>query len=215
MLIPLRTAAPASMAAIFNRASLAALRGVYRIRPRRPVQPFCSPFSSQFAPLRADNTVSPASNAAFLASLDERGRAFYDSLSPEEKIEYERDVLRLDEYMNSPEVKARLNAQLARAVRELEMEEGPERVEPRKPFREGLLAMGETDPEDVGEDEAFQGDDMTTMGHGELDQHREMREYARIISWEMPLLSSKSQPPSLFPQPRILGNPIVLGRRKR
>jgi small subunit ribosomal protein S35 len=31
---------------------------------------------------------------------------------------------------------------------------------------------------------------MTSTAHGELEQHREMREYARIMAWDMPLLYS-------------------------
>lgn len=46
----------------------------------------------------------------------------------------------------------------------------------------------------MGEDEVFQGDDLTSMGHGELEQHREIREYARYAAWEMPLLSKLAKP---------------------
>lgn len=54
----------------------------------------------------------------------------------------------------------------------------------------------ETDPdlitEEVGEDE-FEEDDILSMAHGKLEEHRELREYARLAIWEMPLLSSKSE----------------------
>ena len=60
-------------------------------------------------------------------------------------------------------------------------------------FRPGLLAMGEDEEEDVGEDEPFAGDEISSIAHGELEQHRELREYARIAAWEMPLLSSTSR----------------------
>jgi hypothetical protein len=29
------------------------------------------------------------------------------------------------------------------------------------------------------------------VAHSELEVHREMREYARIVAWDMPLLKSK------------------------
>jgi hypothetical protein len=32
---------------------------------------------------------------------------------------------------------------------------------------------------------------MTTLAHQEMELHREMREYARITAWDMPMLSSK------------------------
>lgn len=45
---------------------------------------------------------------------------------------------------------------------------------------------------EFGEDD-FEEDDITGMGHAKLEEHREMREYARIAVWEMPLLSSESR----------------------
>lgn len=50
----------------------------------------------------------------------------------------------------------------------------------------GYWADGE---ESLGADEDYYGDDLTSLGHGELEQHRELREYARLIAWELPLLS--------------------------
>ena len=50
----------------------------------------------------------------------------------------------------------------------------------------GFWAEGE---ESMGPDEDYYGDDLTSHGHGELEQHRELREYARLIAWELPLLS--------------------------
>jgi hypothetical protein len=55
---------------------------------------------------------------------------------------------------------------------------------------EGFWNYGEGD-EDMGEDEEYQGDDITAKAHAELEQHREMREYARLAVWELPLLHSK------------------------
>lgn len=65
----------------------------------------------------------------------------------------------------------------------------------------GLLAMGDEFEKEMGEDELFEGDDMSTLGHGNLEQHREIREYARIAAWEMPLLTSSF--PN-YPNPLIL-----------
>ena len=48
--------------------------------------------------------------------------------------------------------------------------------------------------EDLGEDEVFQGDDLSSMGHGELELHREIREYSRYAAWEMPLLNKLAKP---------------------
>lgn len=50
----------------------------------------------------------------------------------------------------------------------------------------GFWAEGE---ESMGADEDYYGDDITSHGHGELQSHRYLREYARLIAWELPLLS--------------------------
>jgi len=42
-----------------------------------------------------------------------------------------------------------------------------------------------------GWDEEFESDDITSLGHGELEQHREIREFMQYAAWELPLLSSK------------------------
>lgn len=55
----------------------------------------------------------------------------------------------------------------------------------------GFWAEGE---ESMGPDEDYFGDDLTSHGHGELQQHRELREYARLIAWELPLLSQLARP---------------------
>ncbi|KAF2626266.1 hypothetical protein BU25DRAFT_492385 [Macroventuria anomochaeta] len=61
------------------------------------------------------------------------------------------------------------------------------------PFRvkTGFWAEGE---ESMGPDEDYFGDDITSHGHGELQKHRELREYARLIAWELPLLSQLARP---------------------
>jgi small subunit ribosomal protein S35 len=59
----------------------------------------------------------------------------------------------------------------------------------------GFWAEGE---ESMGPDEDYYGDDITSGGHGELQSHRYLREYARLIAWELPLLSrTPPTPPSV------------------
>ncbi|KAK5987117.1 Mitochondrial ribosomal small subunit protein 24 [Cladobotryum mycophilum] len=53
----------------------------------------------------------------------------------------------------------------------------------------------EDDPETNSEEhDEFDEDDITSMAHGKLDQLREMRHYARLAVWEMPLLSKMAKP---------------------
>jgi small subunit ribosomal protein S35 len=63
-----------------------------------------------------------------------------------------------------------------------------------KPRRGSFWNDEESDTElitdEVGEDD-FEEDDILSMGHGKLEEHREMREYARRAVWELPLLSSQ------------------------
>ncbi|EKG10337.1 hypothetical protein MPH_12618 [Macrophomina phaseolina MS6] len=60
-----------------------------------------------------------------------------------------------------------------------------------RPAREGFWMEGEPD---MGEDEEWHGDDITSTGHAELEQQREIREYMRIAAWEMPLLAKYAKP---------------------
>jgi len=39
------------------------------------------------------------------------------------------------------------------------------------------------------EEKSWEFDDISSISHAELDQHREAREYARIMIYEMPLLA--------------------------
>ena len=124
-----------------------------------------------------------------VASLSPEERNTYDHLSPEEKLQYEEEGRKFHEHMNSPATVSSLTAAASTAAYEVSQEIYPEDFRlPR--IKPGYMAEGEEDEQGTGEDDDFQGDDITATAHGELEQHREMREYARIAAWEMPLLSS-------------------------
>ncbi|KAL1653871.1 37S ribosomal protein S24, mitochondrial [Didymella pomorum] len=61
----------------------------------------------------------------------------------------------------------------------------------RRATANGFWAEGQ---ESMGPDEDYYGDDITSHGHGELQSHRYLREYARLIAWELPLLSQLARP---------------------
>lgn len=44
--------------------------------------------------------------------------------------------------------------------------------------------------DDPGDDPEFESDDITSLAHAELEQHRELREFYRVMAWDMPLLYS-------------------------
>ncbi|KAF1812188.1 hypothetical protein P152DRAFT_397680 [Eremomyces bilateralis CBS 781.70] len=49
-------------------------------------------------------------------------------------------------------------------------------------------------PDQEGLDEPFGNDDVAPAAHAELEQQREIREYARWVAWELPLLSKYARP---------------------
>jgi small subunit ribosomal protein S35 len=64
-------------------------------------------------------------------------------------------------------------------------------IRPLKP-KAGALNMGVEPSEYPEEDPEFEEDDITSLAHGQLEQHREYRHYARLAAWEMPLLTSET-----------------------
>ena len=135
-----------------------------------------------------------------LSELDTQERSAYDSISAEEQRQWREEAKQMHDYMTSPEVESELQGEVSQAAYETSVELPHSEVRvPR--IKSGFFAMGEEDPQDTGEDGEFKGDDITSLGHGELEQHREMRHYARIAAWEMPLLSSTAPPSSSLPRP--------------
>ena len=59
----------------------------------------------------------------------------------------------------------------------------------KKP-KQTFMNLGEEIPFEDNDDSLDDEDDISSLGHGELEQHRELRHYARLAAWEMPLLAS-------------------------
>ena len=130
-----------------------------------------------------DTPSTPEEYAAFVAGLDPEGKRHLATL--ESQL-----------YRVQSEAVRDFNEELGRV--------GPLPDLPPKRERPGLLAMGDDDEIEQGDDEIFEGDDITSLGHKDLERHREMREYARIIAWDMPLLSSLFSMPKAFLQAALL-----------
>jgi hypothetical protein len=178
------------MATPFNRLSCFAPRYSSRIHWRRKYLPPRTTFRNfHITTIRRDDDSNSNPFVFQVSSLSPDEQNAYNLLSPQEKLEYEEDSRKLDEHMNSPAVVAALTAEASKAAVEVSQEIHSEEVRLPK-IRPGLMAMGEDDVQGTGEDDDFERDDITSLAHGELEQHREMREYARIAAWEMPLLSS-------------------------
>ena len=132
------------------------------------------------------------------ARLDPAARAEFETLSHEEKIEYKAEDDAEEAHFNTPAVQTRINAEVSSAFSEYlkEMEE-PRQKKAR--FVPGIMAMGEEDEEGTGEDDEFKQDDISSTAHANLGLQRDIREYARIAAWEMPLLSRDCSLPLPLP----------------
>jgi hypothetical protein len=68
----------------------------------------------------------------------------------------------------------------------------------RRNFREPKEQDEEFDPEEDEESaDAYELGEMTSDAHAELDRHREIRHFARVAAYEMPILSRKC-PPEIY-----------------
>lgn len=198
------------MAATFNRLRPVLLRASSR-RPYRRKQwiylPSCRLFHSTPTynlriPDEDDSSSSkepPEPYTFDYEDLNAEGRQHYDPLSPEEKIQFQKDCKEYSEFrkveyehMTSPAVESELQGLVSEAVSEIQRGFPPPGPRPR--ITPGLMAMGEVDEQNSGEDDEFDGDDISSIAHGELEQHREIREYARIAAWEMPMLGKYAKP---------------------
>lgn len=199
------------MASTANRLGFTALRYTSRIPTRRKALPStCSNQAFHTTPLHRrrqdseDSSPSPkAQRQPFkfsLSDLDPDERSAYTTLSPEEREQWREEAQQMHDHMTSPEVESELQGEVSQAAYETSAEV-PQTESTMPRIKPGFFAMGELEEQDSGEDPEYQSDDLTSLGHGELEQHREMRHYARIAAWEMPLLSSASSLPLCLSSP--------------
>jgi len=93
----------------------------------------------------------------------------------------------------------RMQEDAEESVLEMMREEGvkiPELAPSKKKLKNTFLNMGDPEPfeDDDFERESDLLEDMNSLAYGELEHHREMRHYARLAAWEMPLLSKFAKP---------------------
>jgi small subunit ribosomal protein S35 len=161
-----------------------------------PTNTLTRPFSTTRRTLadtdKKDASASPTAgyfNTPFYNRLSRDDQAAYTGLSPTDREKMEKvDAALRDEFANDSRTHRELEDQISAELEHLELQFPPGPVE-RAPRNQGFFSMGEK--EDIGPDEDdFQGDDISSLGHAELEQTREIREYARLAGWEMPLLAS-------------------------
>jgi small subunit ribosomal protein S35 len=202
------------MASLPRRLLLQSRQCPSRIRCRAPPKHTARTIATTPRCLAKDDTEPPSSPAA--ATPPTANKASSNAHTAEEND--------APAAMTGQEKEAAQLAQLARDLKNLdpaEIAEGMRKGQRGKPFgtsfelekeedfmiepddrrkvAAGFWAEGE---ESMGVDEDYYGDDLTSHGHGELKQHRMLREYNRLVAWEMPLLSRTSSITlSLYPMP--------------
>lgn len=178
------------MASPLQRLSYIALRSSHRTAFRRKQWPrptSLRSFQTTFSPLADD----PAKDFD-AQTLDPASRDEYLLLTPSERNEWLAEKSALDTAYSSETSK--LLSLASQAANETEVSFPEEFVPPTRKSDIGLMAMGEEDEENSGADDVYEGDDISSLAHADLELHREVREYMRVAAWEMPLLTKLAVP---------------------
>ncbi|PGH20762.1 hypothetical protein AJ80_03523 [Polytolypa hystricis UAMH7299] len=207
----------ASVTRSFNRTALSVFRQTASRRkpasasPVNPVTPIHRPFAapySQRRPARNNDTDRP--NVFEVPSysidlLDKHERASYDAMSEAERQEFDEAWRSAAEELGQPDTMNQILTQMDKDVKQINETHYIPLSEPA-PRSPSVWAEDEVLEEALVEDidANFKNDAITSMAHAELEEHRELRQYARIAAWEMPLLSSLAKPFELPSQDQIL-----------
>ncbi|KAJ5476601.1 hypothetical protein N7475_002330 [Penicillium sp. IBT 31633x] len=137
--------------------------------------------------------------------LTQEQRSMYDMMSPEERAAFDEENIRMVAEFNDPVKRAAVFQDLEKRMQQIDKEEDM-RFEDLRPRQPGFWA--EDEPDELAQvedgDEEINDDEITSMAHAEMELHREMREYARITAWDMPMLSKLAKPFTLPPPTHIL-----------
>lgn len=129
------------------------------------------------------------------ADLDPQDRAHYETLSKKEQTEYLAIQNHMKAIMESEELGEVADAEISRIAREIDrnpVSEDLRFIEQRdaQKISQGFWAEDEEDEfgqvEDA--DDEVSDDMITSIAESELEVNREVREYARIAAWELPML---------------------------
>ncbi|QKX63607.1 uncharacterized protein TRUGW13939_10778 [Talaromyces rugulosus] len=132
-------------------------------------------------------------------------KTMYELMSPEEQALFDAENKRFVDMWNDPAQRQRDSAMIEEGAKQVDRE-AEMRFEDVKDRGRGIWANEEDDEFAKTEDgdDVFHDDEMTSMAHAELELHREVREFARIAAWDMPLLSKLAKPFELPKQNQIL-----------
>ncbi|CRG87579.1 hypothetical protein PISL3812_04597 [Talaromyces islandicus] len=132
-------------------------------------------------------------------------KTMYELMSPEEQAVFDAENKRFVDMWNDPAERQRDSAMIEEGAKRVDRE-SQMRFEDVKDRGRGVWANEEDDEFAQTEDgdDVFHDDEMTSMAHAELELHREIREFARIAAWDMPLLSKLAKPFELPKKNQIL-----------
>ncbi|GAD95611.1 conserved hypothetical protein [Paecilomyces variotii No. 5] len=138
-------------------------------------------------------------------TLSKEERSLYEMMGPEDRQLFDAENRKFVEEYNDPAKRAAMFAEIDRGVSQIEREQ-PMKFEDIREKQRGFWAEEEDDEFGIVEDgdEEFNDDEITSMAHAELELHREIREYARIAAWDMPLLSKFAEPFALPSKEQLL-----------
>lgn len=118
-------------------------------------------------------------------------KSMYELMSSEERAVFDAENKRFVKMWNDPARRANTENMIDFLAGQID-KESKMRFEDVREKNRGFWAEEEEDEFSNAEDgdDTFNDDEITSMAHAELELHREVREYARIAAWDMPLLSS-------------------------
>ncbi|KAG5929519.1 hypothetical protein E4U53_002436 [Claviceps sorghi] len=166
-------------------------RAQHRPRQAHRVVTFSSSSRARQAQPEADAAAEPPERL----ELTMLNKAFVEGATPErlrqlDELAKMNGHITIDEYV---ETTLRETSGWASEDRALEEELVKDDVG-EKPNKSSFW-FDEEDPEtNTEEHDEFDEDDITSMAHGKLEEVREMRHYARLAVWEMPLLAKFAKP---------------------
>lgn len=142
-----------------------------------------------------DSYRTPSSKPITTADLDASELADFNMLSPKDQVEYLALQNHYAAELEDATAEDAMDALVDTVDRQVSEEVEPLDF-PDVPHRPGFWAEDEDDEFGQVEDDDDNPDDsgITSVAHSELDLHREVREYTRVIAWDMPLLQREFLP---------------------
>ncbi|OJD22527.1 hypothetical protein ACJ73_06127, partial [Blastomyces percursus] len=140
-------------------------------RPQRQFAPF-----SHASQLKQNDLLEVPEYSPDL--LEGSERAQYDAMAPDQRETFDREFTTLAKTLREQGIGQTMNEIHKEAGQFIGWTGGNEDVEDY--FNDDIHRL---------HSEPYMQDGITSMAYDELEQHRELREFARIAAWEMPLLS--------------------------